>query len=72
MTDNLVRIDRAVQSALINIEDDLYRARLQQRNNPNYVTGNGEHISDIVRHYEYELELTKKCLPRPDSMRSLF
>jgi len=63
MTDNLVRIDRAVQSALINIEDDLYRARLQQRNNPNYVTGNGERISDIVRHYEYELEQTKKCLP---------
>jgi ABC-type phosphate transport system auxiliary subunit len=57
------RIDRMVRGQISSIEDDLARSRLQQRKNPNWVSGNGEHISEIVRKYEYELDQTRKCLP---------
>jgi hypothetical protein len=43
---------RAIQTALGNVGDDLYRARLQQGADSSWRSGNGESIGEVVAGYE--------------------
>jgi hypothetical protein len=56
-------IRKAVQNQIDNLTDNLYRARLQKRRNPNWRTGNGETIDEVIRGYEHELNEARACLP---------
>ena len=46
---------RAIQNAIGNAEDNLARALAAQKRNPNWVSGNGEPILEVIHGYEREL-----------------
>lgn len=47
---------KAIQDAIDNVEDNLYRARLAQNRNPLWTSGNGEPIADVIAGYENRLK----------------
>ena len=47
---------RAIQSAIGNMQDNLYRARMQKRADPSWVSGNGETIDQVIAGYQKELD----------------
>ncbi len=46
---------RAVESAIANVQDDLLRAKWAQRRDPNWKSGNGETIDEVIAGYEKHL-----------------
>ena len=57
------RIAHMVCREIADIEDNLIRARITQRRSPNWRSGNGQTIAEIIAGYEHELAEIKKCLP---------
>jgi hypothetical protein len=53
--------ERAIKSALANVEDNLYRWR--NFTTPDHVTPNGERVSDIIAALERERDELRKALP---------
>lgn len=51
---------RALQSAIANAEDNLFRARHTMRHQPDWKSGNGEPIAQIVAEYEGHLAALKE------------
>ena len=52
----------AVQNEIGGIEDNLFRARLQKRAKPSWVSGNGETIDEVISQYETRLKKYKAAL----------
>jgi hypothetical protein len=46
---------QAIETHISFLQDNLYRFRMQQKANPNYVTGNGEPIADIIANHEKQI-----------------
>ena len=46
---------RAIESAISNVSDNLYRFKLQRDRDPNWKSGNDEPIDDIILKLEAEL-----------------
>jgi len=51
--------ERAIQTAIANAEDNLARAKSMQKRNPNWISGNGEPILEVIHSYERELRHLK-------------
>jgi hypothetical protein len=52
----------AVNQVIGNIEDDLYRAKMQKKADPNWKSGNGESIDDYISDCEKRLVELKEGL----------
>ena len=46
---------RAIATALVNAKDDLARATMQKRANPNWRSGNGETIDELISQYQAQV-----------------
>lgn len=55
-------IRRSVQRELGQVEDNLYRYQLQARHSPDYHTGNGEPITDVIMKLEAERDALRRAL----------
>lgn len=53
---------QALESAISNVEDNLYRYKLQYQRDPNSKTGNDEPISNIILKLEAQLAELKEGL----------
>lgn len=51
---------RAINNAISNTEDNLYRCKMQAKRDPEYKTGNGVSISEMVSRLEAELAELKE------------
>lgn len=47
-------VERAVDRVLGALDDNLYRAKLQQRADPDWRTGNGESVDSMIAGYQRE------------------
>lgn len=52
--------ERAIQNAIGSAEDNLARAKMQKRANPNWRGGNDESIDDVIADYKHELAELKE------------
>jgi hypothetical protein len=53
MTDESVRIIRELLRREIgSVDENIYRAGLQKKSNPNWICGNGESIDDVIAGYQ--------------------
>lgn len=52
----------AIKAAISNVQDDLYRFRLQAAAKPDWVSGNGEPIDEIIMRLEAHLAELKQGL----------
>ncbi len=52
----------ALKNALGNAEDNLYRAKLQQRAMPDWTSGNGEPVQDLITGYQKLVDELKEAL----------
>ena len=50
---------QAINDAIANSQDNLYRFRLQQKAMPNWVTGNGEPIATVIEYWEKQVAQLK-------------
>ena len=53
---------QAIKQAIGNAEDNLFRYRLQQTANPDWISGNGGKIRDIILELEKEIAELKENL----------
>lgn len=53
---------QAIQTAIFNAEDNLYRAQLQKRAMPEWVSGNGVSIDDMIAGYQATIDKLKEGL----------
>ncbi len=53
---------KAIKTALANAEDNLCRARMQKRAMPNWSSGNGETIDELITAYEKERDQLLEAL----------
>lgn len=51
---------RAIRTAIGNMEDNLYRAKMQQHAMPTWMSGNGETIDQVIAGYQKELDALKE------------
>lgn len=50
---------KVIENAIGNDEDNLARAEMQKRVNPNWVSGNGETIDEVIAQYKWRIETLK-------------
>lgn len=56
--------ERALRAAAGNARDDLARARMQKKADPNWRSGNGETIDEVIAGYEARVaDLTEGLTP---------
>jgi Trk K+ transport system NAD-binding subunit len=53
---------RLLKKDLVDAEDNLCRARMQKRHDPNWKTGNGEPIDEVIASYQEWADRTQKAL----------
>lgn len=46
---------RAIETAIGNAADNLYRAKLQKKRDPNWVSGNDETIDEVITQYQKQI-----------------
>lgn len=52
----------AIKNAIGGMEDNLYRAKLQKKAMPDWHSGNGEHIDELIAQYEKGIAELKEPL----------
>ncbi len=58
---NLVAIE-VLKRELGNVEDNLYRAHLQQRNDASWVSANGESVGHVIMSYQNRAATLRESL----------
>jgi hypothetical protein len=50
---------QAIKTAIGNAEDNLFRAQLQKKSDPNYRSGNGDTIDEMISGYQKQVDELK-------------